>query len=77
VLFPNAKLSLIFLPIPIAAKFFIPAIVLLDLFSGITGVSLFGGGIAHFAHVGGAAIGFAIMLYWKMKYPVKIQFHQN
>jgi membrane associated rhomboid family serine protease len=77
VLFPNAKLSLIFLPIPIPAKFFIPGIVLLDLFSGITGVSLFGGGIAHFAHVGGAAIGFIIMLYWKMRYPVKIQFRTS
>lgn len=65
-LFPNAKLSLIFLPVPIAAKYFIPAIVSIDLFSGITGVSLFGGGIAHFAHVGGAAIGLIITLYWKL-----------
>ncbi len=64
-LFPNAKLTLIFLPVPIAAKYFIPAIVAIDLFSGITGVSLFGGGIAHFAHVGGAAIGMLIMLYWR------------
>lgn len=68
-LFPNAKLSLLFLPVPVAAKYFIPALVLLDLFSGITGFSLFGGGIAHFAHVGGAAIGFLIMLYWKLKPP--------
>ena len=67
VLFPNAKLSLIFIPVPVAAKFFIPAVVLLDLFSGITGFSLFGAGIAHWAHVGGAAIGFLIMLYWKTK----------
>lgn len=66
-LFPNAKLALIFLPIPIAAKFFIPAIVLLDLFSGITGFSIFGGGIAHFAHVGGALIGLLFMLYWRNK----------
>ena len=77
VLFPNAKLSLMFLPVPIPAKYFIPVIVLLDLFSGITGFSLFGGGIAHFAHVGGAVIGFLIMMYWKIKYPVKIQFHNN
>lgn len=74
VLFPDAKLSLIFIPVPIPAKYFIPVIVLLDLFSGITGVSLFGGGIAHFAHVGGAVIGFLIMLYWKVKYPVNIQY---
>ncbi len=69
VLFPNAKLSLIFLPVPVAAKYFIPVLVLLDLFSGLTGFSLFGAGIAHFAHVGGAVIGFLIMLYWKKNPP--------
>ncbi len=63
--FPNAKLALIFLPVPIAAKYFIPALIALDLFSGVTGFSLFGGGIAHFAHVGGALIGFIIAWYWK------------
>ncbi|MDF3129716.1 rhomboid family intramembrane serine protease [Kiritimatiellaeota bacterium B1221] len=65
ILFPNAKLSLIFLPVPVAAKFFIPALLLLDLFSGVTGFSIFGGGIAHFAHVGGALIGFLLMLLWR------------
>lgn len=61
-LFPNAKLALIFFPVPIAAKYFIPVLIALDLFSGVTGVSIFGGGIAHFAHVGGALIGFILML---------------
>ncbi|MCF6189342.1 MAG: rhomboid family intramembrane serine protease [Cocleimonas sp.] len=65
--FPNHKLLLIFLPYPIAAKFFVPALIALDLFSGITGFSLFGGGVAHFAHVGGAVIGFLMMLYWGRK----------
>ncbi len=64
-LFPNAELMLIFVPFPIKAKYFIPIIVGLDLFSGVTGFSIFGGGIAHFAHVGGAIIGFIIMWYWK------------
>lgn len=63
--FPNAKLALIFFPVPISAKYFIPVLIALDLFSGVTGFSLFGGGIAHFAHVGGAIIGFAMMQYWK------------
>ncbi len=75
-LFPNAKLSLIFLPIPIAAKFFIPAILLLDLFSGITGFSIFGGGIAHFAHLGGAFIGFLLMIIWRkdLSLPPELQY---
>lgn len=63
--FPDSKLALIFFPIPIAAKYFIPVLIALDLFSGVTGVSIFGGGIAHFAHVGGAIIGFLLMWYWR------------
>src|SRR5690606_4950409 len=64
-LHPNARLALMFVPVPIAAKFFIPVILALDLFSGVTGFSLFGAGIAHFAHLGGAAIGFLLMLLWR------------
>lgn len=67
ILFPNAKLFLIFLPVPIAAKYFIPGLIALDLFSGVTGFSIFGGGIAHFGHVGGAIIGFLLMWYWRQK----------
>jgi len=63
--FPDAKLALIFLPVPIAAKYFIPVLIAIDLFSGVTGFSIFGGGIAHFAHVGGALIGFILMKYWQ------------
>ncbi|MEX1384092.1 rhomboid family intramembrane serine protease, partial [Lutibacter sp.] len=61
--FPNAKLALIFFPVPIAAKYFIPAIILGDLFFGMTKYSI--GNVAHFAHVGGALIGFLIAWYWK------------
>ncbi len=61
--FPNAKLALIFLPIPIAAKYFIPVMILGDLFFGVTKYSI--GNVAHFAHVGGAIIGFIIAWYWK------------
>ena len=71
-MFPNAELALMFIPVPIKAKYFVPGIVLLDLFSGVTGYSIFGGGIAHFAHVGGALFGFLMMWYWK-----KNQFSKN
>jgi len=71
-MFPNAELALMFIPVPIKAKYFVPVIVLLDLFSGVTGYSIFGGGIAHFAHVGGALFGFIMMWYWK-----KNQFDKN
>ena len=61
--FPNAKLALIFFPVPVAAKYFIPLMILGDLFFGVTKYSI--GNVAHFAHIGGAVIGFFIAWYWK------------
>lgn len=66
--FPNNKLMLLFIPYPIAAKFFVPVLLLLDLFSGVTGFSLFGGGVAHFAHIGGAIMGFLLLLIWRKEF---------
>ena len=74
-MFPNAELALLFIPVPIKAKYFVPGLLLIDLFLGVKGTSLFGGGgtgIAHFAHVGGAITGFLMMWYWK-----KNQFNNN
>ena len=63
---PNAELMLIFLPIPIKAKYFIPGIILLDVISAVTGQSFFSpSNTAYMAHVGGAVVGFIIMWYWK------------
>lgn len=63
---PNAELSLMFIPIPIKAKYFVPGLLLVDLFLGVSGKSIFGGGggIAHFAHIGGAIVGFLMVWYW-------------
>jgi membrane associated rhomboid family serine protease len=73
-MFPNAELALMFIPIPIKAKYFVPVLLLIDLYLGVSGGSLFGGssGIAHFAHLGGALVGFLMMWYWK-----KTQFNGN
>lgn len=65
-LYPESKLMLIFLPVPIKAKYFIPAIIGLDLFSALTGVSIFSpSNTAYIAHLGGALTGFVMMWYWK------------
>lgn len=61
-MFPTVELMLIFLPIPIKAKYFIPGIILLDLFFGLSGTAT---GVAHFAHLGGALFGFIMAWYWK------------
>ena len=66
--FPNNKLMLMFLPFPVAAKYFVPVLIGIDLFSGVTGFSLFGGGVAYFAHVGGAIAGFLLLLIWRKEF---------
>jgi len=74
-MFPNAELAMLFIPIPIKAKYFVTGLIVIDLFLGLKGQSVFGGsgsGIAHFAHVGGALTGFIMMWYWK-----KNQFNRN
>ena len=69
-LFPNTELIIIFLPIPIKAKYFVPILLASDLFFGFSSYSL--GPIAHFAHLGGAVTGYIMMWYWK-----KQQFNNN
>lgn len=71
-LFPNVELFLLFVPFPIKAKYFIPGLIAIDLFSGVTGYSIFGGNIAHFAHIGGALFGFIMIWFWK-----KNRFNEN
>ncbi len=61
-LFPNVELMIMFIPIPIKAKYIIPAFILLDLFGGFYRIA--GDNIGHFAHLGGALIGFLLVLYW-------------
>lgn len=62
-LFPNTELMLLFFPVPIKAKYFIPGLMALELFLGVQQYSW--DNIAHFAHLGGALFGFIIIMIWK------------
>lgn len=67
-MFPNAGLALLFIPVPVKAKYFVPGVLVLDLVLGFNGAAIFGSGgtgIAHFAHIGGALVGFLLMWLWK------------
>lgn len=67
-MFPDAKLSMIFVPVPIPAKYFVPMLITFDLISGFNGAGIFGyGNIAHFAHIGGAVTGAILMMLWRNK----------
>lgn len=59
---PDSKIAIMFIPIGIKAKYLMSAAIVASLYFGITGSA---GGIAHFAHIGGAIVGFIYMYFWK------------
>lgn len=63
-LFPNQPMYLMFIPVPIKAKWMIAGFVALELLIGLSAAN---DGVAHFAHLGGMLIGFIIIFYWKKK----------
>ncbi len=64
-LFPNAELFIMFIPVPVKAKYIIPVYILLELFLGVKQFS--GDSVAHFAHLGGALFGFILVKMWNLK----------
>ena len=64
-LFPNAELFIMFIPVPVKAKYIIPVYVILELFLGVKQFS--GDSVAHFAHLGGALFGFILIKMWHFK----------
>lgn len=64
-LFPNERLFIIPIPIPIKAKYFVAGYAVIELFSGIGNVP--GDNTAHFAHLGGMIFGLILILYWRKK----------
>jgi membrane associated rhomboid family serine protease len=60
--FPNTQLFVFPIPFPIKAKWAVIGILALDIFGGLSNSPA--DNIAHFAHLGGAVIGFIIVFYW-------------
>ena len=63
-LYPDAIMTLIFPPISLKAKWFVLIFAGIELLTGVTGT---GGGIAHFAHLGGLIFGYLLIVYWKKR----------
>ncbi|MDX1460406.1 MAG: rhomboid family intramembrane serine protease, partial [Xanthomonadales bacterium] len=61
VMFPNQRIFLIFLPVPIKAKWFVLIYGAIELMFGITNAMP---QIAHFAHLGGLIVGGAVLWRW-------------
>lgn len=64
-LFPEAKLMMLFFPVPIKARIFVIIYGVAELFLGVAQFS--GDSVAHFAHLGGMLFGVILILYWKKK----------
>ena len=64
-LFPEERMFIIPIPVPIKAKWIIMGSIVVELFSAI-GTS--NDGVAHLAHLGGMLFGFILIRYWK-KHP--------
>ena len=62
ILFPDAEIMIMFIPIPVKVKYVLPVVVIGSVVLGVTGNV---GGIAHLAHVGGALVGILLAWYWK------------
>lgn len=64
-LFPQARLMMLFIPIPIPSRIFVALYGLAELFLGVANFS--GDSVAHFAHLGGMLFGCILILYWKKR----------
>ncbi len=62
-LYPNERMFIIPIPIPIKAKYFVIGYAAIELFEGMASSD----GVAHFAHLGGMLFGLLLILYWRKK----------
>ena len=63
-LFPESRMTLLFPPVTLSAKWMVAIFAAIELFTGVTGISA---GIAHFAHLGGMLIGWLLILWWRKR----------
>lgn len=62
-LFPDVKMFLLFLPIPVRARVFVLMYAAFELMAGFS--NLPGDNVAHFAHLGGMLFGWLLLLWWR------------
>ena len=62
-LFPDVRMFLLFLPIPIRARTFVLIYAAIELLAGFSHIA--GDNVAHFAHLGGMLFGFLLLWWWK------------
>ncbi len=63
-LFPDSKMTLLFPPVTLSAKWMVGIFAAIELFTGVAG---WADGIAHFAHLGGLLIGWLMIRWWRRR----------
>ena len=63
-LFPASKMTLLFPPVTLSAKWMVIVFAAIELLTGVTGTVA---GVAHFAHLGGMLIGWLMIFYWRKR----------
>lgn len=69
--FPNQPLYIMFIPIPIKAKYLVIGYAIIELFFGVKNFDI--DNVAHFAHLGGLLFGLLLILYWRHSSKKKFQ----
>ncbi len=64
-LYPNLEMYIMFIPVPVKAKYIVPVYIVLELVLGFSKIE--GDSVAHFAHLGGALIGYILVKLWRNK----------
>jgi len=66
-LYPNMEMMVLFIPVPVKAKYLIPVYIVIEIWLG---VGQYGGdNVAHFAHIGGAVLGYIMVKIWRLQKP--------
>ncbi len=63
-LFPDARMTLLFPPVTLSAKWMVAVFALIELLTGVTGTL---SGVAHFAHLGGMLLGYLMIRCWRSR----------
>lgn len=66
-LYPNLELMIMFIPVPVKAKYIIPVYIFIEIYLGFSQYA--GDSVAHFAHLGGALLGFILVKAWHLQNP--------
>lgn len=74
-LFPDVKMFLLFIPIPIPSRIFVGLYALVELFEGVMPSNT--DNVAHFAHLGGMLFGALLILYWRLRRDESVAYHED